>query len=241
MLVDAKYLKVKGYEREIPVIYGIDYYTHDIPHYLFSVAENYATYDEFFRDLLLLKYPLQNLVSDDNTNIRDACRRIYPNTTAQLCLNHYKENLRRTLQSRKSEYHSQFISEIVQILTKKRSRQEFDTHATRIYLRYQHDPVLKHILIDMDKRKELLNGHWFNKEIPQTNNLIECLNSHLEGRLKTIKGFESFEHADNWLNAYFLRRRTKPFTSYGRKFKELNGKSSLEITLKSGKSLPQIF
>lgn len=243
MLVDAKYLKVKGYEREIPVIYGVDYYTHDIPHYLFSIAENYATYDEYFRDLLLLKYPLQNLVTDDNPNIRDACKKIYPRTTAQLCLNHYKENLRRILQSRRegNEYYAQFMSEIVHLFSKKRSRQEFDAHAAKIYLRYNHDVVLKTLLLEMDKRKELLNGHWYNKEVPQTNNLIECLNSHLEGRLKTIKGFESFEHADNWLNAYFLRRRVKPFTDCGRKFKELNGKCSLEVTLKDGKKLPKIF
>jgi transposase-like protein len=241
MLVDAKYLKVKGYEREIPVIYGVDYYTHDIPHYLFSIAENYASYDEFFRDLLLLKYPLQNIVSDDNSSIRDACTRIYPRAVAQLCLNHYKESLRRTLQSRKNEYYGKFIQEIEQLFTKKRSRQEFDTHATRIFLRYQQDPVLKTLLIEMDRRKELLNGHWFNKEIPQTNNLIECLNSHLEGRLKTIKGFESFEHADHWLNAYFLRRRTKPFTDCTKKFKDLNGKCALEVTLMSHKTLPQIF
>jgi transposase-like protein len=241
MLVDAKYLKVKGYEREIPVIYGVDYYTHDIPHYLFSIAENYASYDEFFRDLLLLKYPLQNLVSDDNSSIRDACVRIYPRAVAQLCLNHYKESLRRTLQSRKNEYYGKFIHEIEHLFSKKRSRQEFDTHATRIFLHYQHDPVLKTLLVEMDRRKELLSGHWFNKEIPQTNNLIECLNSHLEGRLKTIKGFESFEHADNWLNAYFLRRRTKPFTDCSKKFKNLNGKCALEITLISTKTLPQLF
>ena len=243
MLVDGKYLKVKGYEREIPVIYGVDYYTHDIPHYLFSIAENYASCDEFFRDLLLLKYPLQNLVTDDNPNIRDACLKIYPRTTVQLCTNHYKENLRRTLQSRRdgNEYYAQFMREITALFAKKRSRQEFDTHAGKIYLRYQENTVLKHLLIEMDRRKEILNGHWFNKEVPQTNNLIEALNSHLEGRLKTIKGFESFEHADLWLNAYFIHRRLTKFTDCTKKFKELNGKCSLEMTLKSWKSLPKIF
>lgn len=48
LLVDGKYVKVKGYERKIPVLYGIDYLTHDIPTYIFSVAENYQTCLTFF-------------------------------------------------------------------------------------------------------------------------------------------------------------------------------------------------
>ncbi len=84
--------------------------------------------------------------------------------------------------------------------------------------------------IHMQQRVDMLCAHWYNKEIPQTNNLIEGLNSHLEARLKTIQGFETFDHADNWLNSYFLRRRLRPFTDCNKKFKELNGKISLQQT-----------
>lgn len=38
LLVDGKYIEVKGYDRKIPVIYGIDYLTHDIPTYVFSLS-----------------------------------------------------------------------------------------------------------------------------------------------------------------------------------------------------------
>ena len=31
LVVDGKYVKVKGYDQKIPFIYGIDYLTHDIP------------------------------------------------------------------------------------------------------------------------------------------------------------------------------------------------------------------
>ncbi|MCX6779279.1 MAG: AAA family ATPase, partial [Candidatus Magasanikbacteria bacterium] len=47
-------------------------------------------------------------------------------------------------------------------------------------------------------------------------------------RLKTIKGFKSFKHADLWLNAYFVRRRYKPYTDCGEHFKKLNGKRSID-------------
>ena len=72
----------------------------------------------------------------------------------------------------------------------------------------------------------------YQKHIPRTTNLIESYNSHLEGRLKTIKGFESFTHADTWLNAYFLKRRLQPFTDCTKQFKALNGTCSLEHTLR---------
>jgi len=71
--------------------------------------------------------------------------------------------------------------------------------------------------------------------------LIESFNSHLEGRLSTLKGFESFHHADLWLNGHFLRRRMKPFTDCQSKFRRLNGKTSLSQTKKPGIDLPSFF
>lgn len=169
------------------MLYGVDYYTHDIPTYLFSIGENYQTCDEFFRDLRLLNYPLQNLVCDDNKNIYQACSHTYPKVVTQLCLNHYKENLRRILQSRRqgNEYYAKFMYEITQLFAKKRSRVEFNTHATKS--RYAVCSLVQ-------------------------------------------QGNTSFDHADNWLNSYFLRRRLRPFTDCNKKFKELNGKISLQQT-----------
>lgn len=83
------------------------------------------------------------------------------------------------------------------------------------------------VLIDIQKRLSFLTGYMKQKRIPRTTDLIESYNSHLQGRLKTIKGFESFHHADLWLNGYFLRRRTKVFTDCEGRFKKLNGTTSL--------------
>jgi len=68
-------------------------------------------------------------------------------------------------------------------------------------------------------------------DCPKSNNIIEAFNSHLQGRLKTIKGFKSFKGAERWLNAWMIRRRTKPFTDCEGRFKILNGKCSLEETI----------
>jgi hypothetical protein len=231
LVVDGKYVAVKGYDRKIPVIYGIDYLTHDIPTYILSVAENYPTCRSFFTTLRLLNYPLQAIVSDDNINIYQSCLSIYPKAITQLCQNHYKENLRRYLNTRTDSTHLTFMNEIENLFSGKRAPQDFVGLASKIYQNYQSENIYQNILLDIQKRQNQLLVYTQLPKVPKTTNLIESYNSHLEGRLKTIKGFESFNHADNWLNSYFINRRVKPFTDCSGGFRHLNGKSSLEMSL----------
>src|SRR5690606_20592506 len=58
LLVDGKYLKVKGYSREVPVIYGVDYASHDIPTYALTRGESLTACKKFFGSLKLTNYPL---------------------------------------------------------------------------------------------------------------------------------------------------------------------------------------
>lgn len=241
LLVDGKYIRVKGYVRKIPVLYGIDYLTHDIPTYIFSVAENYQTCLSFFKSLKLLLYPLQAVVCDDNLNIYQAARKVYPDCVVQLCHNHYKETIRDTLQVRTDETYVPFMKKIEQIFEKRRSRTEFIQIASKLVHHFGDDPLCMQILADIQRRLSLLTGYMHQKRIPRTTNLIESFNSHLEGRLKTIKGFESFAHADLWLNAYFLKRRLTPFTSCGKPFRFLNGKCSLEKSMKDKMNITDLL
>jgi hypothetical protein len=231
LVVDGKYIAVKGYDRKIPVLYGIDYLTHDIPHYLFSVAENYQTCITFFQSLRLANYPLQAVVCDDNINIYQAASKVYPAAVTQLCQNHYKQSIRLGLDVRNDPAYLPFMHEIENLFEKRRSEDEFGHLAGKILVKYQSDPRCISILADLQKRLPFLNAYTRLKRVPRTTNLIESYNSHLQGRLKTIKGFESFKYADLWLNAYFLKRRLKPFTDCTRSFRHLNGTSSLSHTL----------
>lgn len=233
LLVDGKFLTVKGYQRKLPVVYGIDYLTHDIPHYLFSVSENYPTLEKFFASLRLANYPLQALVSDDNLNIREACLSVYPQAVTQLCHNHYKQNLRASLGLYQNLQYFPFMREVETLFSCKLSPDDFKQRAIKIYRYWQHQDLPQKIMLDMVRRLPVLLAYTKLKNTPRTNNLIESFNSHLEGRLKTIKGFKSFKHADTWLNLYFLNRRLKPFTDCGDKFKYLNHKTSLSLTLSS--------
>ncbi|MCG2702149.1 transposase [Candidatus Parcubacteria bacterium] len=231
LLIDGKYTHVKGYDSKIPCIYGIDYLTHDIVHFVLSRGENYHTSLSFFQSLRLLGYPLKALICDDNKNFQIACKRTYPKTIIQICHNHYKENIRKQLFIRSDPIYRPFMYEIERLFSKRRSKEEFFSIARKILIKYNTDPKCQRVLLDIEKRKDVLLAHILEKHIPRTTNLIECFNSHLEGRLRTIKGFQSIHHAKLWFNAYFIRRRLKPFTDCQGKFKKLNGKCSLQIAI----------
>jgi len=241
LLVDGKYVAIKGYERKIPVLYGIDYLTHDIPHYYLSVGENFATCTTFFTSLRLLNYPLLSVVCDDNQNIYQACQQIYPKAIIQLCQNHFKENLRQRLGVRTIPTYQPFMHAIETLFERKYMGDDFNRRAAGILKQYSGDRVCAEIMLEIARKKPLLLGYLQGKGIPTTTNLIECFNSHLQGRLETIKGFENFHHADDWLNGYFLQRRLKKFTDCSGKFRGLNGKCSLEKTKKSEMDIPNFF
>jgi transposase-like protein len=241
LLVDGKYVKVKKNTRKIPVLYGVDYKTHDIPHYRLARAEDYLNCKKFFESLKLTDYPLQAVVCDDNNNIYNAAKYVFPNITIQLCHVHFLRNVKYSLDLEANQYHQIFYPALSKLLIEKRSKLDFEKKASSLVKLFSNDEICSRVLIDLARKQPLLQGYLHHKGTPTTTNLIESMNSHLESRVRSLKGFESFKHADLWLNAYFLRRRTKKYTDCSRKFKRLNGKTSLEITKKPRIDIPSFF
>jgi hypothetical protein len=241
LLVDGKYVRVKKNSRKIPVLYGVDYQTHDIPHYRLTKAEDYANCKKFFESLKLTSYPLQAIVCDDNTNIYTAAQFVFPNVVIQLCHVHFLRNAKYSLDLEANQYHQLFYPALSKLLVEKRSKADFEKKAANLVRQFAADTTCSTILLDLARKQPLLQGYLQHKGTPTTTNLIESMNSHLEARVKPLKGFESFKHADLWLNGYFLRRRSKKYTDCSGKFRRLNGKTSLEITQKPGIELPTFF
>jgi transposase-like protein len=209
---------------------------------MFSLfLKNYVTLKKFFSSLKLLNYPLYSLVSDDNLNFPQTCLEIYPKASWQLCTNHFKENIRASLAVRTDPKYRHFMHGIEHLFRSKVSEESFNKLAKQLLHKYINDELCVRILLDIEKRKPNLLGYLSFKNTPTTSNLIESFNSHLNIRLKSIKGFENFHHANLWLNGYFINRRTAPFTDCSGKFRHLNNKCSLEMTLKSGIDLPTFF
>lgn len=243
LIVDGKFIKVRGYKQKIPFIYGIDYLTHDIPIHRLSQSESETAFEEFFRELKANNYPLKIVVCDDRSSLEKPLKKYYPDAIIQHCQNHYVNNIRELLHVRTDQTHWHFFNSVKKHLfdeyiaeenLKEQLKYIFKKHA-------KENPIRIAILKDIYKRREQLFNYTKVQHCPKNTNLIELYNSHLNARVRSIKGFKSFANAERWCNAYIIRRRTKSLTDCRGKFKCLNGKSSLQNTLKKQAEWPEIL
>ncbi|MEI6494951.1 MAG: hypothetical protein WCO03_02715 [bacterium] len=79
------------------MIWGSDYDNHDLPHFEFGNSESDIVFDDYFRTLKSINYPLKSLTTDDKGEAIRAARRHYPNCIIQLCIKHYLAKLNREL------------------------------------------------------------------------------------------------------------------------------------------------
>ena len=240
LVIDGKYIAVKDFKQKIPFIYGLDYLSHDPIHGDLFLAEDEMAFVHFFQKLQELGYPLQIVIADDRAGLKQALNKVFPAVRLQLCHTHYLENIRRLLNIRTDDKYGHFFNSLALHVFKE------GTDELKIEEGWKHvwkeraggNTMLQDILKDISRRKEDLFNYLHVKNAPSTTNLIESYNSHLQGRLKTIKGFQSFVSAKTWLNGYLIRRRTKTFTDCEFPFKHLNGFASLQFTIRDFKLWP---
>lgn len=242
-LFDGKYFKVASEDNDWVLLWGIDYFRHDIPIFTIAPSENYQSWSKyFFYFRLLNRYP-ELMVCDDNTNLKMAARKNFPSVKIQTCYNHFKENIRRNLKVRSEETYREFMKRIELILDskEKHSDETLNKRLWALYKDFQVDPVCLDVLTNIEKYKEELLAYRGIPQAPLTTNLIEGLNGHLEARLQALRSFQSVKYARLWFNGYILKRRFTKFTDCRGKFRYLVGKTGVEQTLKNGLILPTIF
>lgn len=239
MVVDGKYVRVKGYEKKIPLLWGLDYLSHDIPVFEFAISESYQAWLKYFGYLKSINYPLAIVVCDDNENIKLAARYMFPRVIIQTCQNHFLENFRKELQVRTDEKYRPFVEDLkTELFSMKLTAKTFRKRAYRLLEKYRDNQICLSYFLRIEKSHHELTAASKVEHAPLTTNIIESYNSHLQARLKSIKSFQSFHTAEQWLNAYILKRRFRPFTDCTKKFRYLNGKSAISMTLKKGAVLP---
>ena len=237
--MDGKYIAVRGYEQKIPFIYGIDYLIHDIPLGDLFPAEDEMAFVSFFAKLKEIGYPLRAVVADDRKGLKPALSRVFPRARLQLCHVHYLENVRRNLNIRTEEKYQDFFYALRRIFRKARSEEQVFQELR--FIRTNDDSLLLNILAEVRNRMADLFCFRQVQDCPNSTNLIESYNSHLQGRLDTIKGFQGFGSARTWLNAWLIRRRVKPLTDCQFPFKHLNKHASLELTIKKQARWPNVL
>lgn len=243
LILDGKYVAVKGFDRKIPFLFGIDYLTHDILHGELILVEDEASFSLYFQKLKDLGYNLRIVVADDRQGIKQALNKVFPYARLQLCQNHYLENIRKLLKVRTVTTYQHFFNSLkLHVFTNARTDQDI-TDALH-YVKKHHAGgswLLNNILADIELKRNELFAYRHFENCPNNTNLIELCNSHLNGRLKTIKGFQSLLSAKRWLNAWVIRRRTKALTDCEEKFKHLNKHCSLEFTIKKQAQWPEVL
>ena len=243
LIVDAKYIKARGYRKKIAFIWAIDYLTHDIVATLLAPSENHLAYLKLFSILKRCGYSLQIAVADDHGAIYEALMRVYPKAHLQLCHVHYLENIRKLLRIRTEPDHLTFFLQLKKLV--------FDEHTDFERLRTVLQRLLKTFAVRDSLRQQILKEIYDRRErlfaytkvthCPKNTNLIELYNSHLNARIRSIKGFKSYTGALRWLNGYVIWRRTKKFTDCRGKFRHLNHHCSLELTIKKQALWPDII
>lgn len=241
LIMDGKYVAVKGFNTKIPFLYGIDYLTHDIVFGDLYPAEDATSFSQFFGQLQALGYGPSIVVADDRAGMKPALNKVFPNTRLQLCHNHYLENIRRLLKVRTEEKYQQFFNSLrLHVFLEGTDEQRVTQGLKYVWDKHaENRRILQNIVTSIQARYDDLFNYLTIKDCPNNTNLIELYNSHLNGRLKTIKGFQSINSARTWLNAYLIRRRTKPLTDCEGRFKYLNKHASLELTIKKQALWPE--
>lgn len=238
---DGKYFNVAGQESDWVLLWGVDYFRHDMPILLVAPSESYHTWSKFFFYFRIISHHPQLLVCDDNTNLKMAARKHFPAIRIQTCFNHFKENIRRDLKVRSEEAYKPFMKRVESVLTEKLSDDAMNRALFAIYRDYHTDPVTLSILTNIQRYRSELTGYRGVPGSPVTTNIIEGLNSHLEARLQAIRSFQSVSYAKLWLNGYVLKRRFTAYTDCRGKFRSLNGKSGVQMTKKPEVDLPVYF
>lgn len=241
LVVDGKYVTIKGYKYGYCLLWGIDYFRHDIPVFILAPSENYQSWAKYFSYYRIINTFPQLVVCDDNVNIKMAARSRFPSVTIQTCHNHFKENIRRSLHVRSDQTYKPFMRRIEAVLGHKRNDRDMNAKLFALYRDYHHDPICISVLTNIQRYMPELLAYRGVSQAPITTNLMESFNSQLEARLFSLKYFNSIIHAKLWINGFILKRRYTKFTSCSNKFKWLNGKSGVQMTKKERVSLPLYF
>lgn len=246
-LFDGKYFNVVN-GKDNPdwvLLWGVDYFRHDIPIFTIAPSENYQSWSKFFFHFRLLNHHPELLVCDDNINLKMAARRHFPSVKIQTCYNHFKENIRKELRVRSDQgkHYRGFMIRIESIISssQKISDQTLNHWLWTLYRDYKSDSVCLQILTTIEKYKTELLAYRNIHQAPVTTNLIEGMNGHLEARLQALRSFQSVEYARLWMNGYILKRRFTKFTDCKGKFRFLRGKTGVEMTKKERLSVPLYF
>ncbi|PIW08132.1 hypothetical protein COW38_01385, partial [Candidatus Collierbacteria bacterium CG17_big_fil_post_rev_8_21_14_2_50_45_7] len=217
LIPDGKYVPIKGYSRDAVLLWGVDYWKHDFPLFFVAPSENYQSWEVYFRSLRNLKFHYKIAVCDDNKSLKQSCIRAFGKIHIQACYVHILRQIRSELRISKEPVYREFYKLLnyalsINVRHTVEYRQRLLGNLWRKALEKGETEEMR-ILSWLDGHfgEELFNYQYL-PATPLSTNLIETFNGHLEAHISSLKGFETYEHAKLWFNAYVLKRRFTKFT-----------------------------
>lgn len=241
LVCDGKYFNVASEKYDYVLLWGVDYFRHDIPVITIAPSESYQSWSRFFSYFRIINNYPKLVVCDDNTNEKMAARQSFPGVRIQTCYNHFKENMRRNLKVRSDDTYKLFMKRIEEVFSTKRTDNDQNKRLFALFQDFRHDSICVSVLTNISTYEPELLAYRGIPQAPLTSNIIEGMNSHIESRLHSLRSFQTVEHARLWFNGYILKRRYTKYTDCKGKFKPLNGKRGVDLTKKERIVLPLYF
>ena len=234
----SKHLKEDTDEQEINLrnkkvwLCGIDYEPGDLPHYDLADAESRIDLIMYFQTLKEIGYPLRVLVSDGNSEIPYAAKKVFgQNILHQLCTRHFIEGLKRHAGEANDNLRISNLITLIQRVIEAPDLDKSVEYLEELKRTKIRTPLEQNLINIFKAHSKELTTHLFHPElaIPHTSNDIENLFRQLNLRLKSIGRFHHYRYARAYLKAWALLRRFTKFTDCrnGRKWR--NGQAPIEI------------
>lgn len=227
--VDGKHLLVNN--TWVVLLIAVDIYTMDVPMAVLCYEENTVSFRFLIETLLKLKYPFRSLTTDLGKGFVKESQILLPGVPHQVCSVHLQRYLDQRVPKRPQkdkELILQFRG-MAQNLLQARNLAQYERNLSEFKAlgieAAQIHAGCQSIYRCIIKYQDCLKQHYQDEDIQNNSNTVECVISHISGKLNQVKKFESFLGAHYTLTLSMLYWRLHPFTTS--RFKERNGKSPL--------------
>ncbi|MBD3271364.1 MAG: hypothetical protein GF384_02350 [Elusimicrobia bacterium] len=232
--IDSDTINVFGHKEYLQL--GVDIGTRDVPAAILARHDdipNWTLLLTLFKDQL--HYPFKGIVSDGDSAIISTINTLLPDIPHQICVLHFEKEMFRFLRYRKDRLRVEerratiFMNHLHDVLYARNIydyKYELDRLINHPQLRH---PDLKDAIYKLQSYYKYLTPHFFNHNIPRTNNFAENVIGQLDAKINHIVKFQSHETAWNTIKLLISWYRFKKFSCCRKRYRHLNSKSPLEI------------
>lgn len=238
--LDVTFVKISG--KCFGLFLCSDFVSLDLLYYQIERLENYYSWRKFLIKLKLEmcgKRITKFFVTDGKRGLHKAVSEIFPSIPLQLCTTHKQRRINQILPRVRGDGYDKLFSRLGHLAIRAPLKEIYQLYLN-ILLDFRKDKEFENYSMPrQEKLKKVIGSLRFQKsrlhtryDFPNlikdpTTNHLEGINSFLKERIKLIRGFKTYEHAELIIKLLIYYYRFHKFTSSN--FKERNGKCPVEL------------